>query len=186
MQKAANFDELDNVTARVSHRPRLLERDPQGLRRPRFSFFRFNCQTAWPRSGRINMTATGGRINKDRQKRSDTETKDPNKGQNAESRSHPGQAQQKQSSARCEQTRGFSERNESPEKQNPRPPQKAAPLPMSTLYGPPPPHVNTGNFVKTSMNRLSAPAQAQGAAISALRPSVRPAYPHYPQPDSSA
>jgi hypothetical protein len=38
------------------------------------------------------MTASGGRINKDRVKRSDTETKDPNKGQNAESRPLPGQA----------------------------------------------------------------------------------------------
>jgi hypothetical protein len=35
------------VTARVSHRPHApLECGPQGLRRPRFSFFRFNCQTA--------------------------------------------------------------------------------------------------------------------------------------------
>jgi len=44
-------DELRSVTARVSHRPHSLyshinECDPQGLRRPRFSFFRFNCQTA--------------------------------------------------------------------------------------------------------------------------------------------
>jgi hypothetical protein len=31
-------------------KPKLNTRDPQGLRRPRFSFFIFTCQTAWNRS----------------------------------------------------------------------------------------------------------------------------------------
>ncbi len=45
----ANLDELKNVTARVSHRtplPREGGGVPQGPRRPRFSFFRCDCQTA--------------------------------------------------------------------------------------------------------------------------------------------
>lgn len=39
---------LENVTVRVSHRPHLRKKMAvrKDLRRPRFSFFRFNCQTA--------------------------------------------------------------------------------------------------------------------------------------------
>ena len=118
--------------------------------------------------------------------RPDTETRNPNKGQNAESRSQPGQAQHKPGSTRCEQTRGCSERNESPEKQNPRPPQKAAPLPMSTLYGPLPPHVNTPIFVKTSMNCLSQAAGPRGGedpgATPLYIPHFIPAIPREPPP----
>src|ERR1700730_14205647 len=49
---------LSYVTARVSHgRRHYMDSnvsDPQGLRRPRFSFFRFNCQTAKTRQTELS------------------------------------------------------------------------------------------------------------------------------------
>jgi hypothetical protein len=41
------------VTVRVSLRLTSCEDSPQGLRRPRFSFFRFNCQTAYSHGGSL-------------------------------------------------------------------------------------------------------------------------------------
>jgi hypothetical protein len=65
-------DELENVTARVSHRTQLSLQGkacaPQGPRRPRFSFFRFNCQTAKPPRGQdLNPTARQTKIAPERE-----------------------------------------------------------------------------------------------------------------------
>ena len=54
----ANLVNLSYVTARVSHgRRHYIDSNvsgPQGLRRPRFSFFRFNCQTAKTRQTELS------------------------------------------------------------------------------------------------------------------------------------
>ena len=81
-QENRKHDELRYVTARVSHRPHTLhshinECDPQGLRRPRFSFFRFNCQTAKPKFKQRHPVEQYNLLNQATGLHPDTETLSP-------------------------------------------------------------------------------------------------------------
>jgi hypothetical protein len=111
LHRTANFDELENVTARVSHpRPSRRIRRAQGPRRPRFSFFRFNCQTARPPKAAASNSIAA--------KRPDTETA---RCRNVKTPTGPKTRKTVPDPAKPSQMRR-TPRN--PEKQNPRPPQK--------------------------------------------------------------
>jgi hypothetical protein len=119
-------DELKNVTARVisltAASPKGEGCDPQGPRRPRFSFFRFNCQTARPSNGQIpkRETQQGPKTRKT--------LPDPAKLDKARHR-------QVRRTPRNFRKRKFREAKSASTA-------KAAPLPMRTIYGPTHPHVN--------------------------------------------
>ncbi len=154
-------DELKYVTARVSHPrqaiPEGMPRRAQGPRRPRFSFFRFNCQTAVKQRASNSPAARGGpHVDKRRIKKRRIKKRHKNHARPAKA-SQAGLRTRKTlpDPARLSKASQVRRNPRNPEKRNPRPPQKQRRSQWQP-YMAPNPNMSTedGNFWHKQSNHL--------------------------------